>query len=102
MALNVTVTITENQYNLVDYCVTFPNGISVSGSGRSIAAACAEIGAVIYEEADPAAECATEEPSQDDTVHCCPECETPNQFGELCHRCQRDQDEATTERMWGA
>jgi len=28
-----------------------------------------------------------EEPHIDDTVHCCPECETPNQFGQLCYRC---------------
>lgn len=26
----------------------------------------------------------------DDRVLACPECETPNQFGELCQRCQRD------------
>jgi hypothetical protein len=32
------------------------------------------------------------EPSHDDTVLCCPECEIPNQFGELCFRCQREID----------
>lgn len=37
---------------------------------------------------------APEEPSQDDTVHCCPECETPNQFGELCHRCRSEENAA--------
>lgn len=31
-----------------------------------------------------------EEPDHDDTVHCCPDCEQPNQFGELCPRCQHD------------
>ena len=30
------------------------------------------------------------EPMIDDTVHCCPDCETPNQFGELCPACMRD------------
>jgi hypothetical protein len=35
-----------------------------------------------------------EEPDYDDTVKCCPNCETPNQFGELCHRCL--QEEAKT------
>ena len=28
----------------------------------------------------------------DDTVHCCPDCETPNQFGELCGRCESDRE----------
>jgi hypothetical protein len=27
------------------------------------------------------------EPEIDDTVKACPDCETPNQFGELCNRC---------------
>lgn len=31
-----------------------------------------------------------DEQSFDDTVRCCPECETPNQFGELCNRCRED------------
>jgi hypothetical protein len=30
----------------------------------------------------------SEEPYIDDTVHCCPECERPNQFGELCESCR--------------
>jgi len=30
------------------------------------------------------------EPEIDDTVHCCPNCEQPNQFGELCIPCQRN------------
>ncbi|MGC4052900.1 MAG: hypothetical protein QM757_26530 [Paludibaculum sp.] len=34
----------------------------------------------------------TEEPSQDDTVRCCPNCERPNQFGELCLSCQRESE----------
>ncbi len=33
-----------------------------------------------------------EPPDVDDSVHFCPECETPNQFGELCNRCQREID----------
>ena len=28
--------------------------------------------------------------SQNDTVKYCPECETPNQFGELCSSCSQD------------
>lgn len=28
------------------------------------------------------------EPEIDDAVRFCPECETPNQFGELCARCK--------------
>lgn len=35
----------------------------------------------------------TEEPSHDDTVHYCPNCETPNQFGETCQRCEREAEE---------
>jgi hypothetical protein len=31
-----------------------------------------------------------DEPDVDDSVRFCPECETPNQFGELCDRCQRE------------
>jgi hypothetical protein len=31
-----------------------------------------------------------DEPDIDDSVRFCPECETPNQFGELCGRCQRE------------
>lgn len=34
------------------------------------------------------------EPDIDDSVKACPECETPNQFGEVCARCRREiQDE---------
>ncbi len=29
-------------------------------------------------------------PDIDDSVRFCPECETPNQFGELCEHCQRE------------
>lgn len=30
----------------------------------------------------------------DDGVKCCPDCERPNQFGEVCSSCERDrQDE---------
>jgi hypothetical protein len=42
-------------------------------------------------------ECFIREPEIDDTVHCCPECEAPNQFGELCDRCRRE-EEAIAER----
>jgi hypothetical protein len=35
----------------------------------------------------------SEEPSIDDSVLFCPDCETPNQFGELCPRCERDRSE---------
>lgn len=31
-----------------------------------------------------------EEPSFDDSVKCCPDCERPNQFGELCPQCLRE------------
>jgi hypothetical protein len=31
-----------------------------------------------------------EPPDVDDSVNFCPECETPNQFGELCTRCRRE------------
>lgn len=34
----------------------------------------------------------SEPPDIDDSVHFCPECETPNQFGELCGRCRREID----------
>lgn len=33
------------------------------------------------------------EPDHDDTVHCCPDCERPNQFGELCHSCASERGE---------
>ena len=33
----------------------------------------------------------TERPDEvDDSVKFCPECETPNQFGELCSRCRNE------------
>jgi hypothetical protein len=31
-----------------------------------------------------------DEPDHNDGVLCCPECERPNQFGELCYLCERD------------
>ena len=38
---------------------------------------------------------AREEPDQNDEVHCCPDCDRPNQFGELCPSCEQEQrDEA--------
>lgn len=33
-----------------------------------------------------------QEPDQNDGVMYCPDCETPNQFGELCLACQRERD----------
>jgi hypothetical protein len=40
-----------------------------------------------------------DEPDHDDSVRCCPDCERPNQFGELCTSCEaereRDHDPAT-------
>lgn len=35
-----------------------------------------------------------DEPSHDDSVNFCPNCERPNQFGELCVTCQREEQEA--------
>jgi hypothetical protein len=32
------------------------------------------------------------EPDHDDTVLFCPECERPNQFGELCEACRREDE----------
>lgn len=32
------------------------------------------------------------EADTDDTVKYCPDCETPNQFGELCEPCRRERD----------
>lgn len=32
------------------------------------------------------------EPEFDDGVKCCPECESPNQFGELCPACREERD----------
>jgi hypothetical protein len=37
----------------------------------------------------------TEEPDQNDEVKCCPDCERPNQFGELCLECERERDLAS-------
>jgi len=34
-----------------------------------------------------------EQQDVDDTVHCCPDCERPNQFGELCVACARERGE---------
>lgn len=31
-----------------------------------------------------------EEPSHDDSVKCCPDCERANQFGEVCADCERE------------
>lgn len=42
-----------------------------------------EITGAEIEEIDP-------EPDHDDTVYFCPDCERPNQFGEICPSCQRE------------
>lgn len=43
-----------------------------------------------------------EEPSIDDSVRFCPNCERPNQFGELCVSCQRDEQESIDAgERWG-
>jgi hypothetical protein len=34
-----------------------------------------------------------EAPDIDDSVKCCPDCEGPNQFGELCVTCARERGE---------
>ena len=41
------------------------------------------------------------EPDIDDSVKACPECETPNQFGEVCARCRREIDEEREARERG-
>lgn len=33
-----------------------------------------------------------QEPDINDKVKCCPDCEKPNQFGELCQSCQRERE----------
>lgn len=43
-----------------------------------------------------------EEPEIDDSVKCCPGCETPNQFGEICMACQRDMAMEETHLIGGA
>lgn len=43
------------------------------------------------------------EPDHNDEVKCCPDCERPNQFGELCDSCRRDQNteyEAQRHPVW--
>lgn len=40
-----------------------------------------------------------DEPDHDDSVKFCPNCERPNQFGELCVSCQRDEDLAEAEGL---
>lgn len=37
-----------------------------------------------------------DEPDIDDSVKCCPNCEQPNQFGQLCPQCDREQREETS------
>ena len=42
----------------------------------------------------------SEDPEIDDAVHCCPDCERPNQFGELCPSCVRDREVERSESAW--
>lgn len=37
----------------------------------------------------------------DDTTHACPDCERPNQFGEVCLSCQRDRDHDLGDTLGG-
>jgi predicted amidophosphoribosyltransferase len=67
-----------------------------------------EVYEVYYQELDSdidtvlCAECQAEadqdnelpEPSHDDSVKFCPNCEQPNQFGQLCAECERDEQDA--------
>lgn len=43
------------------------------------------LGEIRNADADP-------EPDHDDAVRFCPDCEKPNQFGELCQNCQRERE----------
>jgi len=47
-----------------------------------------------YEVSEGCLNCSFElsEPDHNDEVLCCPDCERPNQFGELCMACQRERD----------
>lgn len=38
-----------------------------------------------------------QEPDYNDEVLCCPDCERPNQFGELCYSCQSERDREADE-----
>lgn len=40
-----------------------------------------------------------EEPEINDAVLCCPDCDRPNQFGEVCPQCQRNRDEEAESEM---
>jgi NMD protein affecting ribosome stability and mRNA decay len=59
---------------------------------------CEECGAVIPVELTLCDDCTyaaeASEPEHDDSVKFCPNCGRPNQFGDLCISCQRDEQEA--------
>ena len=65
---------------------------------EEVHANCEECGAAIPVEVTLCDDCiyAAEAggPDHDDTVKFCPNCEKPNQFGELCIACSRDEQEA--------
>jgi hypothetical protein len=41
------------------------------------------------------------EPDHHDEVLCCPDCEHPNQFGELCNSCRKERDREYESRHEG-
>lgn len=43
-------------------------------------------------------ECYDDEQVVDDSVKSCPDCDRPNQFGELCWQCTRDRQMDEAER----
>lgn len=46
-----------------------------------------KFGQPTYDDVQPVEDC---DPDFDDTVKCCPDCERPNQFGEICPSCEHD------------
>jgi CheY-like chemotaxis protein len=61
---------------------TLPQAVFGGGAGGLVRRMEAEIPA---SEPDP-------EPEIDDTVRCCPDCEGPNQFGEVCTACLQERE----------
>lgn len=54
---------------------------------------CFECGCDVREGETCDCQCFDDDPDHDDTTHCCPDCERPNQFGELCAACARERGE---------
>lgn len=69
--------------NFIQSGIIAPNG-EITEKGKQLIEDAAASGE-FYE--DP------EEPDHDDSIKCCPDCERPNQFGELCENCRREQEE---------